>query len=125
MNTKLAQELLEKIKADGDYEYVGFRFDERDMKVGECFGNSKHNPDREDERDFPEYGTEEYEAMPELDGTSCYDADYFMSVYANGEMIFFDETKCYLIASNEVGYHDDPDEGEILLKNPIVLGRVL
>ncbi len=125
MNKKLAQELLEKIKADGEYEYICFRFDDRDMQVGECFGNSKHNPDREDERDFPGYGTEDYENMIELDGTSCYDAEYFMRVYASGEMDFFDETKCYLIASNEEGYHDYPDEGEMLLKNPIVLGRVL
>ena len=125
MNTKLVKELFEKFKSDGEYEYICFRFDTREMKVGECFGNSKHNPDREDERDFPEYGTEEYEAMPELDGTSCYGAEYFMEVYASGEMDFFEDMKCYLIASNEVGYHDDPDEGEMLLKNPIVLGRVL
>jgi len=125
MNTKLAQELLKKIKADGEYEYIGFRFDERNMEIGECFGNSKHNPDREDERDFPEWGTAEYENMIELDGTSCYDAEYFMEVYADGEMNFFEDMKCYLIASNEAGCHDDPDEGEMLLKNPIVLGRVL
>ena len=125
MNTKLAQELLEKIKADGEYEYIGFRFDEREMFVGNYFKNSKHNPNREDERDFPEFGTKEYNDLVFLDGTSCYDADYFMRVYASGEMDFFDETKCYLIASNEEGYHDYPDEGEMLLKNPIVLGRVL
>lgn len=123
MTINQARELITQIKADGDYECVGFRFDKRDMEVGECFGNSKHNPDRADERDFPEYGTEDYENMIELDGTSCYDDNFFMEVYADGTVL--EDLSCYLIASNEEGCHDYPDEGEILLKNPIVLGRVL
>ena len=125
MTINQAKELITQIKAEGGYEYIGFRFDGRDMEVGECFGNSKHNPNRANERDFPEYGAEDYENMIELDGTSCYDDNFFMEVYASGKMDFFDETKCYLIASNEEGCHDYPDEGEMLLKNPIVLGRVL
>lgn len=123
MTINQARELITQIKVDGEYEYIGFRFDNRDMQVGECFGNSKHNPDRADERDFPEYGTEEYENMIELDGTSCYDDNFFMEVYADGTVL--EDLTCYLIASNEEGCHDYPDEGEILLKNPIVLGRVL
>ena len=123
MTINQARELITQIKVDGDYECVGFRFDKRDMEVGEHFSNSKHNPDRADERDFPEYGTEDYENMIELDGTSCYDDNFFMEVYADGTVL--EDLSCYLIASNEEGYHDYPDEGEILLKNPIVLGRVL
>lgn len=123
IDVSLARALAEKYETE--YEWLGFRFDERKLKNGAVLSNSKHNPDRVDERDFPEYGTSEYDELDELDGTSCYNVNYFFATYGVWEGDYSEFINCYLIGSNKVGDHDEPDDGEMLLKAPIVLGKIL
>ena len=48
--------------------YFGIRFENKERTTGEIITDrSKHNIDREDERDFPQFGSDEYEEMPELE----------------------------------------------------------
>lgn len=115
-----------------DYEFFGIRFENKAREVGDYCECSKHNPDREDDRDFPVYGTEEYEEMPELDGTSAWRVER-----ENGEWIYsftnkragweekelklFDAAHCYLIAGNQAKNHDDCDPNEVVIVDAEVL----
>ncbi|MCG7407671.1 hypothetical protein MH117_09570 [Paenibacillus sp. ACRRX] len=113
------------------YWYIGLRFENKEREIGEVCENSRHNGDREDERDFPTYGTEEYEDMDLLDGTSAWD----MSIKSTYEYSSWDAQQddclkcfipdhCYVIASNKQGRHDDPDHGEILIKDAVVIAQL-
>ena len=115
--------------AEHDFYYVGFRFENLNRKVGDVCGNSKHNPDREDVRDFPEYGTEEYNELPELDGTCAYimggiDWNFSREDYAKSCKDHFIGDHCYVIASDDAGNNDDPDAFEILLRRPVVVAKI-
>lgn len=101
-----------------DTDNVGVRFDNRELKEGFVFENSKHNPNREDERVFPIFDSEEYEELPELDGTSVWT---FRAIKDLTGDYGFAYDHCYLVTVDETGYHDDPDEGEELFKECTVL----
>lgn len=136
-------EMYEKVKAiyeanEDKYYYIGLRFEDKDREIGDVCENSKHNPDRDDERDFPEFGSEEYDDLPELDGTSAWNMDPVANgrVYAPGfgrisdwhmempcERLFFAD-HCYVIAGEHRGYHEDPDENEILIQDAVVIAKI-
>ncbi|MGX7199233.1 hypothetical protein [Enterococcus nangangensis] len=59
------------------WEHVGLRFEEKAYKVGDIISDSKANPDRVDERDFPDFNLEEYEDLPELPGVSTWVKEAF------------------------------------------------
>src|SRR5690625_606868 len=94
------------------YWAVGIRIEEKERKEGEIITDkSRDNADREDERDFPEYGTDEYFEMQEFDGVSAWDIegtertlvprigkDEFLSMDAHTA---FMATHCYVIASDD------------------------
>lgn len=97
-------------------------------------GFSRHNPDREDERDFPEYKTGRYNRLPVLDGTSAWeisssedDKGYQGSYtggwgkpdpYSSKDAPF---GHAYIVAGDRKGIHDDPDDNEILIKDARVV----
>lgn len=136
-------EMYEKVKAiyeanEDKYYYIGLRFEDKEREIGEECEWSRHNPDREDEREFPAYGTEEYENLEVLDGTSAwYMGDFddnrpilpgFGSL-RNADLTkeanrFFLFEHCYVIAGNQKGHHDDPDDGEILIKDAVVIAKI-
>lgn len=107
---------------------VGVRFEDLERKAGDTITDkSRHNNDREDERDFPEYGTDEYFGMAEFDGVSAYEAeffdDYISGLVTDGE----DATKAFLASHAYIIYSydvsntdDDLDYGEIVLVEPKV-----
>lgn len=68
---ELKQQVTELI-LKGEYKYIGIRYEDKERQINEVCENSKDNPDREDEREFPEFGSEEYEELPELAGTSAW-----------------------------------------------------
>lgn len=121
-----AKELYE-INIDG-YDYIGIRFEDKSREIGDICECSKHNTDREDERDFPEFGTEEYDEMDELGGTSAwnlaraYTYDY-PDYNADKEVTrCFFQTHCYIIASNNITNEDDGlDDGEIVIEDAKVV----
>lgn len=122
-----------------DYQYIGVRFEDKERNVGDALENSKHNPDREDERDFPEFGTEEYDSLPELGGTSAwlvYDALFDFAEDVDASKICAlkksyyetedDEMLCgakhaYLIGGQRCCTHSDADYGEIVIENAVVI----
>lgn len=113
-----------------EYEVIGLRFENKDREIGEICEYSRHNPDRNDERDFPEYGTKDYEGLEELDGTSAWSLrgyDYRIDPWQNTEVDcrnHFLQAHCYIIAGNERGTHDDPDEGEVLIRDAVVIAKI-
>ncbi len=113
-------------EAYDDYGYVGIRFEDKPREVGDVCDNSRHNPDRDAERDFPAWGGSDYDDLPELDGTSAYCPDYLPRL--TDDNLLDSDTRmadhCYIIASDSLGYHYDPDAGEILLRDPQVM-RIL
>lgn len=123
-----AKEMIKKVMDSSDYFEIGVRFEDYDRKIGSACDNSKHNPDREDERDFPEYGTEEYDGLEDLDGTSCYSAEYAINHLFNNDSSDaskkFLVSHCYIIGSDRLGSNDDADLGEILLRNPEVIAKI-
>lgn len=134
-------EMYDKVKEiyvanEDNYYYIGLRFENKERIIGEVIEEqSRHNSDREDERDFPDFGTEEYEEMDVLDGVSAWD----LAVSKTYKIDKFDLKKaergddcsthfltnhCYIIASNKQGRHDDPDDGEIVIKDAVVIAQL-
>lgn len=126
-----------EIENSGEYTYVGVRFENKSREIGSICECSKHNPNREDERDFPEYGTEEYNDMPELNGTSAWmvyggNTDWAEDVDASKIAAFEkpsyqkdDEYRgnckhAYIIAGKRHNTHNDADQGEIVIANATV-----
>src|SRR5690625_2901710 len=110
-----AEELLE------EGYIVGIRFEELERKAGDVITEtSRHNLDREDERDFPEYGTEEYFELFEFDGVSAYDVESFERVVTPpfGKENFLErdaqreflESKAYIIYGDDTANEDDVSE---------------
>jgi hypothetical protein len=135
------QQAYAALAEEEEYEYFGLRFEDKERELGEVCETSKHNPDREDERDFPAYGTEAYDELPELAGTSAYDLSSLRSASRYGIPSFLrvpsyidPETKdasgyhardhAYIIASNRCRTHDDADEYEIVLVDAVVVCKL-
>lgn len=107
-------------KYQDEYWYIGIRFEDKDREIGEICECSKHNLDREDEREFPEFGTPEYDEMFELDGTSAWN----LETYDDFEGGFFNN-HCYIIGGNKLTNKDDGlDDNEIVIKKAVVLEKI-
>lgn len=117
-----------------EYSYYGLRFEDKQRDIGEEVGNSRHNFEREDEREFPEYGTDEYEKMMELDGASAWyidecGTDAWTQSYKGEWQTETDDLvvvteHCYIIAGDVEGNHDDPDHNEIVIKDAVVVEQL-
>ena len=127
MIEKLLNQRLEELKLQledelDNFECAGIRFEDKSRKVGDTIREkSKHNIDREDERDFPDYGSDEYEEMQDLAGVSAWKLDEFS--FDGGQNNYLAD-HCYLIASDDVTYDDGfllLDQGEVILNNAKVL----
>ena len=102
---------------------VGIRFENKFRRIGESCELSKHNEDRGDERDFPEYGTPEYEELPDLNGTSAYTMKQWEALNLVG--LTTTNLSCehiYLIGGDD--YSNGPDDGEIVVCNAKVLAVI-
>lgn len=104
-----------------DEDYIGVRWEDLDRQIGDEVGRSKHNLNREHEDDMPEYGTEEYEDLFELDGASSLDIDFVLDQikYSNPEKemdAMYMGYHCYLIIGTGSSNHSDAiDDGEIVV----------
>lgn len=113
------------------YSVYGVRFDSRTLEIGQIIGNSKSNYDRYDSRDFPEYGTEEYDSMPELDGTCAYfvfDGDreerYQFLDRLMEKLEGDQENKNWYLIAGDLSQQEGEDSHEILIKNAIVISKL-
>ena len=116
---------LETYKNNDEYNYYGVRFDQKIREIGDIISEySKHNPDRLNERDFPAFGTDEYNNLPELDGLSVYNLDdfiYFLKNEAFGNDLFFPNYEfCYVLGCDSTP-DDGPDQYESLFVNSVVV----
>lgn len=118
---------------DTGYEFIGLRFEDKQRSVGDICENSRHNDDRDDERDFPDYESEEYYDLHELDGTSAWDllqdSTTEIGRYENREddcSRHFGTQHCYIIASNSTGNNSDValDVNEIVIKDAVVIAQI-
>lgn len=107
-----------------DEDYIGVRWEDLDRQTGDEVGCSKHNLDREHEDDMPEYGTEEYEDLFELDGASSLDIDFVLDhikhTYRSDPEKMMNAMymgyHCYLIIGTGSSNHSDGiDDGEIVV----------
>ncbi len=120
-------QMIETVKAayakfSDDYMFVGIRFENKLRGVGDICENSMHNPDREDEREFPEYDTDDYWKMTELDGTSAWDAEHYSRFAPKGDSEgLWNGNHCYIVAGDSEGGHPDPDANEILIRKAEVV----
>lgn len=123
-------ERLVEIEEEHGDDYVGIRWEEKKREVGEDVGNSRHNLERLNEDDMPEYGTPEYEEMFELDGASSMGIytlldDFKRKVRLEGEnnmSRYYMGTHCYVIIGDDyVNESDALDEGEVVVQNAKVL----
>lgn len=105
-------------------EYVGIRFEDKAREVGEECECSRHNPDREDVREFPEFSSDGYYDLPEFDGTSCHDlsdASVYRQLKApaylsdRDAVTFYQRNHAYIIVGDRVSNRDEVDEGEIVI----------
>lgn len=134
MNIVEMYDLCRKIYADNidTYDFIGLRFEDKEREIGEICENSKHNSDRDDEREFPQYGTEDYEEMEELEGTSAWDLaakdTTTVGIFENTEddcTRHFETYHCYIIAGHDTGSKDmDLDVNEIVIKNAKVIAQI-
>lgn len=119
-------------RAEDGYDHYGLRFENKKREVGEICENSRHNWGRADERDFPEYGTSDYNDMQKLDGTSAWNISqdgetYWQKSYTgwgndpNSDGGFFGAEHCYIIAGDFDCTHSDCDNSEIVIESAIVL----
>lgn len=129
------KEFYEVIKSveenhEDNAKVIGIRFEDKNRIVGEECNNSRHNLDRDHEDDMPEYGTEEYEDMFELDGTSSFDVEELIKMIEtelkrndDRRMIgVFNNYHCYIIGGDYVTNENDAlDYGETVIANAKVL----
>lgn len=121
MTQEMAKKTVNSIFQNGNFEsneysYMGVRFDSREMKVGDLVGNSKDNFNRDDSRDFPEYGSPEYDDLDELNGACCYDCEVWEEMI-NIEKSYIEHV--YVIAGNETEYGED--RGELIIPRAKVI----
>jgi hypothetical protein len=123
--------LVEKIQKneEDNYNSIGIRFENKSREIGEECEYSKNNADREDERDFPEYGTDEYNKMSEMDGTSAWWISEFKSRISrqdksrDAERFYCDVEHCYIIGGYK-GNGDNADEGEVIIQEAKVIAKI-
>lgn len=110
------------------FNYIGIRYENKVYGIGEELEWSKHNPDREDEREFPEFGSKEYEGLPTLRGTSAWiindEESYKQAPASWGERDASSvhmADHAYIIGGKYHNTHSDADHGEVVIEDAVVL----
>jgi hypothetical protein len=114
-------EIHEELK-DKFFDSIGIRFENKVRKVGDTCEESKSNEGREDERDFPEFGSEEYEELEDAGGTSAYDMEFWEYTLDSGDTTIVNCEHIYLIGDSD--YFNGEDQGELIFSDAKVLAVV-
>lgn len=119
---EMCMALLAQWEEEDEFYEIGIRFEDKERQVGDVCEYSKHNTDREDEREFPEFGSEEYEDMYEFDGTSAWNLATYEDWADEGRHT---SHHCYLIVGNRLTNRDmDLDDNEIVIEDAIVYAKI-
>lgn len=125
-NSELKQKINQALENIDQDEYIcGIRFENKDREIGEICEWSKDNVDREDEREFPKYGSTEYNELPELEGSSAWDVEMWEELVLSGwsDTSYFESQHIYVVGDYTTT--NGPDDGEILMKNAVVLAKII
>jgi hypothetical protein len=113
------------------YDYIGIRFENKSRNIGDVCECSRHNINRLDERDFPVFGSDEYNDLLELSGTSSYDLSANLSHIlpwhrdlSVDAVEFFEREHCYVIAGNKIDRADYIDEDELVIVDAKVIYKI-
>ena len=121
---KLVGEALTEELQD-EYYVIGIRFENKVRQVGDVITEcSRDNSGREDDRDFPEYGTPEYDEMDYLDGISTWDINFWEIGNLNrwSDMTSFAANHIYLIGGEKHSF--GPDNHELVIEDGVVLAVI-
>ena len=128
------KDIIEKVEAvirqlqdSSEYaEFAGVRFERRLLSVGDECGKSRSNADRDDTREFPEFGTPDYESLPELDGVCAYDVDCWKHhILDKGEWTELEiEVHLYVIEGDSIDYESGEDIDEVIIGNAEVMAVI-
>lgn len=135
-NQEVADFIENKIK-ENEYSFYGVRIEDKKRNVGDVIEEeSKSNDVRDDSRDFPDYGSEEYNSLEGMGGTSSWkvnpDNVYESLENTAGTNIEndgkfeggFSYQYVYLIGGDNNVTSRNLDPGEIVIKNPKVIGII-
>jgi len=133
-------ELIEMIKNEIDfedmfgesnlreYDHYGVRFEYKRRERGDIITDLSKELCGETNREFPEYGTDEYSGLEDLGGVSAWMIDtdewWIKSIDCDGDSNEEYDTEgmhCYILGSNSHATHDDADRNEIVLLNPKII----
>lgn len=120
VNTALTED------AQDEYYVVGLRFENKVRQDGEIIKEtSKDNPDRDDDRDFPEYGTDEYKEMEEMEGISSWDIHFWKEMNLNSwsDSTSFDVEHIYLVGGERHSF--GPDDHELVIEDTTVIAVII
>lgn len=132
MNVQEFKELViatfNRIEEEEDFYVVGLRYERKERQIGEECDYSRNNIDREDERDFPEFGTAEYDNAEEMDGTSAWSKEAAIKDLESYPQDWdvtriLDGKRAYIITANNFGWEQLNgiiDEGELVMKDAVV-----
>lgn len=112
--------------AQDEYYVVGLRFENKVRQDGEIIEEtSKDNPDRDDDRDFPEYGTDEYKEMEEMEGISSWDIHFWKEMNLNSwsNSTSFDVKHIYLVGGERHSF--GPDDHELVIEDATVIAVII
>lgn len=127
-NAELTKRITEAYETHkGDYEYIGLRFEDREYTINDVCDCSRDNSERSDEREFPEYGTDEYNNLPMLDGACAWQVtgdSYFVNSYQSRYRTDTDKLNvfaehCYIVSGNYATR--GTDDNEIIIRDAVVL----
>ena len=110
-----------------EYWFVGLRFEDADREVGDICNNSRNNIDREDEREFPDFNTPEYEEMDEVNGSSAWNLNCYRYDTSEIEDVttYYRQAHCYIVASDRADESVELlDVGEIVITDAKVMVKV-
>lgn len=120
-----AVEKYDEVHGNGDYYYVGVRYEDKLRQVGEKCECSRHNAG---EKEFPDYGTPEYDELDELEGTSAWSAHKYLNNYdleGDQSRLVIDKFKhvahAYIVVGQYENTPSDADDGEIVIEDAKVI----
>ena len=122
LRKRVEKELTEDVEEK--FYVIGLRFENVERKVGDIIEEySKDNSEREDERDFPEYGTKEYEELEELDGISSWDINFWEYQLTDwSDETTFEGDHIYLLGGEKHSF--GPDDHELVIEDAEIIAII-
>ena len=106
---------------------IGVRFDKVPYEIGSVLPESKAFFPTEDSdvREFPVYGSEEYEELPGMGGTNTWSINEILRLLErNPNGCELKDTHCHVVVAESYAMPDVMDDGERVLIDPVVIAKL-